>query len=202
VRVGELLPGVLLGIAPGLLGPLDGVGGSLLGVGRAPLGLLDQLAGGLLGVGEALDLLSLGRLAAGGDLDLQVGLGLGPERLGLLEQELLAAANVVGLAAGGANDVVALPLGRRPDLVGLALGLGAGARLLELGRAAQAGRVGLGGRPDLAGSPIGLGGRGLNVVGDLPLGVQQELLDARGRDRVEVRARAGGRPAVCRWLAA
>ena len=81
MRVGELLLGVFLGVAPGLLGPLDGVGGSLLGVGRAPLRLLDQLAGGLLGVGEALDLLPLGLLAAGGDLDLQVGLGLGSERL-------------------------------------------------------------------------------------------------------------------------
>src|ERR1700729_3989732 len=69
-----------------------------------PAGLLDQLAGGLLGVGQALDLLTVGLLATGRDLDLEVGLGLGPQRLGLLEQELLAPADVVGLAPGGADE--------------------------------------------------------------------------------------------------
>ena len=178
VRVGDFLLGVGLGVAPCLLRLRGGVGGALLGVGRPPFGLLDQLAGGLLGVGEPLHLKPLRLRAAVGELDLEVGLGLGAQRLGLLEQELLAAADLVGLAAGGADDVVALPLGGGLDLGRLALGLGADARLLELGGGAQPGRVGLGGGPDLLRLALGLRRGGLGVLGDLPLRGEQQLLDA------------------------
>ena len=203
VGVGDLFAGVLLRVAPGLLGPLDRVDGALLGVGRAPIGLLDQVAGGLLAVGQALDLQPFRLLAAGGELDLEVGFGLGPERLGLLQQELLASSDVVGLAAGGADDVVALPLAGRLDLGQLPFGVGPGAGLLELGGGAEPGGVGLGGGFDRGRLAFGLGGGGLDVVGDLPLGVDEELLDAGGGARVQgggwFMARLGGAGAWPCW---
>jgi hypothetical protein len=185
VRVGDLLLGVGLGVPPCLLRVRGGVGGALLGVGRPPFGLLDQLAGSLLRVGEPLLVKSLRLGAAVGEFDLEVGLGLGAQRFGLLEQELLAAADVIGLAAGGADDVVALPLGGRLDLGGLAFGFGADAGLLELGRGAQPGGVRLGRGFDLRRLARGLLGGGLGVLGDLPLRGDEQLLDARvgGRGR-------------------
>jgi hypothetical protein len=94
-----------------------------------------------LGVGEPLHLEALRLGAPVGEFHLEVGLGLGAQRLGLLKQELLAAADVLGLAAGGLNDAVTLPLRRRLDLGGLPVGLGPDAGLLELGGGAQAGGV-------------------------------------------------------------
>src|ERR1700761_770928 len=101
VRVGDFLLGVGLRVASGLLGLRGGVGGALLGVGGSPLGFRHKLLFGLLRVGEPFHLKPLRLLAAAGELDLKVGLGLGTERLGLLKQELLTAADLVGLAAGG-----------------------------------------------------------------------------------------------------
>ena len=169
MRVGDFLLGVGLGVAPGLLRLRGRLDGALLGVGRPPFGFLDELAGCLLRVGESLYLKPFRLRAAVGELDLEVVLGLRAQRLRLLEQELLAAADVVGLPAGGPDDVVALPFSGGPDLGGLTVGFGADAGLLELGRTPQPGRVRLGGGPDLRRFAPGLLRGGPGVLGDLPL---------------------------------
>src|SRR5205814_3433496 len=75
--VGDELPGVLVGFAPGLLGLGAGLGGPLLGARGALLRFGDQLLGGGLRRREAFCLLPFGFLAPGGELDLELGLGLG-----------------------------------------------------------------------------------------------------------------------------
>src|SRR6202041_3588268 len=96
----------------------------LLGGGRPLLGLGDQLLRGGLGGGEAFGLLALGLFAARRELDLELGFGLGPLRLALLQDALRLAAHLVGLALGGGEDLVALPLGGRLELSDLPLGGG------------------------------------------------------------------------------
>ncbi len=134
MRVGELLLGIRLGVPAGLLRLREGVSGPQLGGGRPPLRLGHELAVRLLRVGQPLVLKPLGLGPPLGELVFEIGLRLGAQRLGLLEQELLPAADLVRLALGGPDDVVALALGGGPDLHRVPLGLGADAGLLELGR--------------------------------------------------------------------
>ncbi len=79
---------MLVGFAPGLLGLGAGLGGPLLRRGGPLLRLADQLLGGGLGRGQPLGLLPLRFLAAGRQLDLELGLGLRPLRLALLQDAL------------------------------------------------------------------------------------------------------------------
>ena len=88
LRVRHELARVLVGVAAGLVGLRGRLGGPLLGGGRALLRLGDQLLRGGLGGGEPLGLLPLGLLAAGGELDLELRLGLRPLRLALVEDAL------------------------------------------------------------------------------------------------------------------
>ena len=201
--VADQLPRVLVGFAPGLLRLGAGLGGPLLR-GRGPLlGLADQLLGGGLGRRQPLGLLPLRFFAAGGQLDLELGLGLGPLRLALLQDALGLAAHFVSLPLGGGEDLVALPLGGRLELSHLPLGGGAQLgdvpldrgpllRDLVVGRGPQLGHFPLGGRGQLvrlAPGPrldrVGLAFRRRPQLVRLPLGVGPEfarLVLGRGPD--------------------
>ena len=116
---------VLIGFAPGLLGLRAGFGRPVLGGRGALFGLGHQLLRSGLRRGEPLGLLALGLLALGRQVDLELGLGLRPLSLALLQDPLSLAAHLVGLALGGGQDLVGFPLGRRLQLRHLTLGGGA-----------------------------------------------------------------------------
>ena len=172
--VGDQLLGVLVSLAPGLLGLGAGLGGPLLGGGGPLLGLGDQLLGGRLGRGQPFCLLPLGFLPAGGQLDLELGLGLGALRLALLQDALRLAAHLVRLPLGGGEDLVPLPLRGRLELGGLALGGGPQLGDVALDRGALLGHLVVGGRAELG--DLALGGRG-QLVG---------LTAGAGADRIRV----------------
>ncbi|HEY7263745.1 MAG TPA: hypothetical protein VH589_19950 [Trebonia sp.] len=144
LRLGADLAGVLargvedpLGVAApvgdDLAGPLVGLPLGLLRLGRhgrgvfpggcgAPLRLGDQLPGGDHGGGVPLGLFLFGFLATGRELELEVGLRLGAQRLALLEEPLLAHPDLFGLALGRLHDLVVLALRRGLQLRHLAFG--------------------------------------------------------------------------------
>jgi hypothetical protein len=134
------------------------LGGTLLG-GRGPLlGLGDQLLGGALRRGQPLGLLPLRLLAAGRKLDVELGLGLGPLSLALLQDPLRLAPHLVSLALGGGEDLVPLPLRGRLQLGDLALSGGAQLGDVPLDRGALLRHLVVGGGPQLG--HLALGGRG------------------------------------------
>ena len=185
--------GVLIGVPAGLVGLRGRLGRALLGGGGPLLGLGDQLLRGGLGGGEALGLLALGLFPARREGDLELGLGLSPLRLALLQDPLRLAAHLVGLPLGGGEDLIPLALGGGLQLRDLALGAGPQLgdvalsrgpllRHLVVGRGPQLGRLTLGGvgqlvglapggRPDRVGLALG---RAAQVVG-LALGVRAQL---------------------------
>jgi hypothetical protein len=139
--------GVAAGVGDDLAGPLVGLPLGLLRLGRhgsgvcpggggAPLRLGDQLPGGGHGGGVPLGLLPFGVLAAGRELEFEICLRLGAQRLALLEEPLLAQPDLFGLA-----------LGREHDLVVLALRGGLQLRHLAFGRRPQSCRLALARRP-------------------------------------------------------
>jgi hypothetical protein len=133
--VGDDLAGPLLGLPLGLLGLGRHGSGVFPGSGSAPLRLGDQLPGGDHGGGVPLGLLPFGFLAAGREIELEVGLRLAAQRLALLEEPLLAHPDLFGLA-----------LGREHDLVVLAFRRGLQLRHLAFGRRPQRGRLALASR--------------------------------------------------------
>ncbi len=184
---------MLLGLAPGVVGLRAGLGGPLLRGRGALLGLGDQLLRRRLRRRQALGLLALRFLAAGGELDLELGLGLRPLGLALLQDALRLAAHLVRLPLGGGEDLVALPLGRPLELGDLPLGGGAELgdvalyrgpllRYLVVGYGAELGGLALGGGGQLVGLTACPGadrvgfplGGAAQVVG-LPLGAGAQL---------------------------
>src|SRR5262249_30259041 len=134
--VGHQLPGVRVGVPPGLVRLGRSLRRALLGGGGPLLGLGDELLRRGLSGGKALGFLPLGLFPARRELDLALGLGLGPLRLALLGDPLRLAAHLVGLALGGGEDLIPLALGG-----GLQLGH------LTLRAGMQLGNVALGGGP-------------------------------------------------------
>ena len=119
--------------------------------------------------GQPLGLLALGFLAPGGQLDLELRLGLGPLGFALLQDALRLAAHLIRLPLGGGEDLVPFPLGRRLELGHFTLGGGP-----------QLGDVALDGRPLLSER----GARRRPQLGHFALGRGSEL----------VRLPAGARP--------
>src|SRR5262249_56232397 len=108
--VAARVPGVGVGVPPGLVRLRGRLGRALLGGGGALLGLGDELLRGRLGGGEPFGLLPLGLFPARRELDLELGLGLGPLCLALLQDPLCLGAHLVGLALGGGEDLIPLAL--------------------------------------------------------------------------------------------
>ncbi len=175
-----------VGVPPGLVSLGAGLGRPLLGGGGPLLGLGDELLRGGLGGGEAFGFLALGFFAARRELDLELGLGLGPLGLALLQDPLRLAAHLVGLALGGGEDLVLqlgdLALGAGAQLGDVLLGRGPLIRDLVVRGGPELGRLALGGVGQLVGlapgggpDRVGLALRRAPQVVGLPLGVRAQL---------------------------
>ncbi len=193
-RLREQPLGVVLTVAPGLVGLGDGRRGALLGVGRPPFRLRDELAGGGLYAREPLRFGPLGFFAASREIDFEVGFRLRPQCLALLEQELFPAADLVGLAPGRGDDLVPLPCRRSLLLARLAVRGRAQAGQLTLGRRAERGDFPVDGRPRLRGvglgrgpDLVGLGADSPDILSGLLLGRLEQLLDPGSGDRLRRR---------------
>src|SRR5579872_2651205 len=193
LRVRDELASVRIRFATSLLGLRRRLRGTLLGGGGALLGFGHQLLGGRLRRREPLGFLALRFLAPGGELHLELGLGLSTLRFALLQDALRLAAHLVSLPLGRGEDLVPLALSGRLELRDFALGRGAelgdvalsGCPLfsdLMVGSRAQLGDLALGGGGQLVGlapcagaDRVGFAlGRAALVV-SLPLGVSAQL---------------------------